>query len=281
MEDHRLESKPHELAKQIESLHSKLIDVNQNLSEISSKFDKLNDNVSHRLGTFGKDLASYFDALQRDISSQIDKISSQKTEEGAKITDGTCNASPQSTDEHKIPMEANPSGQRTKEKSSKWSKAFNAYMPSKKPIMKRASKSEDSKEFLIEAIKSNASTYCSDEEVLDIVNVFDLKQYEADEVIVAQGSKITHYYLVNTGIVDVLKDGKHISTISSKETLIKTYFLGIASSYTFRARVKTDLWSMTVIEFLSISTYHRKMQLAVKAEFLKRVSIVKHPQPSR
>ena len=52
-----------------------------------------------------------------------------------------------------------------------------------------------------------------------------------------------------------------------------TYLVGATSSYEFRARIKTELWSMAVEQFRSISAHHKKKQLALKAEFLKRVKV--------
>ena len=92
-------------------------------------------------------------------------------------------------------------------------------MPSKKLNLKRISKLEESKKFLVDAVKSSGYyiyTSCY-EEVLNMVDVLDLKEYKAGEMITAQGSRITHHHLVGNGIIDVLKDGEHILTISSKK----------------------------------------------------------------
>ena len=78
-------------------------------------------------------------------------------------------------------------------------------------VKKSVSKSDEVKKLIYNAIKPNILfRACSEEELVDLIDVFDSKEFDAGATVIKQGDEGEHFYVVETGSLDIsvlLKDG--------------------------------------------------------------------------
>ena len=78
-------------------------------------------------------------------------------------------------------------------------------------VKKSVAKSEEVKRLVYNAIKSNTLFRArSEEELVDLIDVFDSADFEAGATVIQQGDDGEHFYVVESGTLDIsvaMKDG--------------------------------------------------------------------------
>ena len=282
-------TKDAELIEMVNDLHAKLDHVNQNISELSSKFDKLNEGIYFRFDNYSEQISTLFNSINHSISSRFENFEKQQSMKRVSFkldTKNSNNANNKSSDTDnsidRIISDTNENEPKQRNRTSFLSRR-SLFPPvisdlSDNPDLKRSPKSERDKEDFSNAIKCSEyyrNNLCSEEEIEDIIDASYSKIFEADSIIVPQGSQITHYYIVQSGIVDVIKEDEVISTVTSGKSLMISYLIGTLSACTFRAKTDCHIWYISIEDFRRISAYYKKKHLELKTAFLKSVSLVR------
>ena len=142
--------------------------------------------------------------------------------------------------------------------------------------IKRIPKSDEEKIFIKDVIKESTfyqHSLCAEDELDDLVDAMDLEKFEANSIIAAQGSDLqkSDIAIVKSGIVDVYKDGVHLSTRKAKQMLIAFYMVGTVNSYEFRAKTDCELYCISTALFHQIITYYSRTSQTQKALLLQSV----------
>lgn len=114
---------------------------------------------------------------------------------------------------------------------------------------------------------------CGDDEMTDLVDAFDVENFVAGSLIVNQGDAFDRFYIVRSGMVDVLVDGAYVSSLASKQAFESSFMMGSTSISSFRARNDCEIWFLAVEEFRRISIHYKRMRSTFKTNFLKTVSL--------
>ena len=115
---------------------------------------------------------------------------------------------------------------------------------------------------------------CSDEELEELVDVFDYKEISAGSTIIRQGDDGDAFYVMEHGIVDVAEEGVHKTTLSGVISFGEIALLyGCPRSATLRARQFCKLWYIDRTAFRAITSQHKRKRLETKIESLKKVKL--------
>lgn len=136
-------------------------------------------------------------------------------------------------------------------------------------------KTDQTKKLIRDAISNNILfKACSDEELEELIEVFDYKEASAGSIIIRQGDDGDGFYVMEQGIVDVAEEGVHKTTISGKISFGEIALLyGCPRSATLRARKFCKLWYIDRIAFRAITSQYKRMRLEAKIESLKKVRV--------
>lgn len=273
-----------EFAQVAHALSKKLHYIEQNLSEISSVFGQLINDISCHHEHLRYDVSASFDNLERGITSiqqNLDNLKSNfrvSSEDNNDITSKTSALSASSDEKAKLPSK------------SRWKKTINTVKSvnsigrnrkvvllkalSEKPEFKRIPKSEEDKQFICDAIKASAydPRWCTDGEISDQIDAMDLEKFKANSIIAAKGSEVINIHIVKTGIVDAYKDNEVHSTFESKQTLLHFYCVEVVNNYEIRARTDCELWFIPAALSVQINTYHKRNSRDQIASFFRNVS---------
>ena len=165
-----------------------------------------------------------------------------------------------------------------KSKSFHKPKSYLSYA-SQEYSVKRVDKSENDKIIINDVIKSSSYykfSMCCYDEMTDLVDAFGVESFSSGSLIVNQGDAFERFYIVKSGMVDVLVDGAYVSSLASKEAFESSFMMGSTSISTFRARDDCEIWFLAVEEFRRISIHYKRMRSTFKTNFLKTVSLTSH-----
>jgi len=152
-------------------------------------------------------------------------------------------------------------------------------------VKKSVSKSDEVKKLIYNAIKPNILfRACSEEELVDLIDVFDSKEFDAGATVIKQGDEGEHFYVVETGSLDIsvlLKDGP---TGSNEIQVGVPYIPGSAfgelalmygspRAATIRAKDGCKLWSIDRRAFRGITGQHKLREAERHLQFLRKVKI--------
>ena len=279
--DKGAEIKP-ELIQMAKTLSNKLLFINQNISEITSKLDHLYNDISCHYEILTNDVSTSFENLERDIKYLHLNLESIKSNFRDPLKEN-CDAS------SKNPVFSKSSDKKPKLKTrKKWKKAFGAIkimttegrksvfsnQSFEKPEVNSIPKSEEDKKFISSVIKDDncyQESMCS-EELSDLIDAMDLAGFKANHIISAQDSEVRNLHIVRTGIVDAFHDNKLSSTIQSKQMLLPFYMAGVLNNFEFRARTDGECWFIPSELFQRISMYHKRTRQ--KTSFFQSVSFL-------
>lgn len=140
-------------------------------------------------------------------------------------------------------------------------------------VKKVVHKPENVKKLIRDAISSNILfKACSDEELEELVDVFDYKEASAGSTIIRQGDDGDAFYVMEQGKVDVAEEGVHKTTLSGVISFGEIALLyGCPRSATLRARQFCKLWYIGRTAFRAITSQHKRKRLQDKIESLKKV----------
>lgn len=152
-------------------------------------------------------------------------------------------------------------------------------------VKKSVSKSDEVKKLIYNAIKPNILfRACSEEELVDLIDVFDSKEFDAGATVIKQGDEGEHFYVVETGSLDIsvlLKDGP---TGSNEIQVGVPYIPGSAfgelalmygspRAATIRAKDGCKLWSIDRRAFRGITGQYKLREAERHLQFLRKVKI--------
>ena len=140
-------------------------------------------------------------------------------------------------------------------------------------VKKVIHKTEKVKQLIRDSIISNILfKACSDEELDDLVDVFEYMEASAGSTIIRQGDDGDAFYVMEDGIVDVAEEGIHKTTLSGTISFGEIALLyGCPRSATLRARRFCKLWFIGRTAFRAITGQHKRKRLETKIESLKKV----------
>ena len=139
--------------------------------------------------------------------------------------------------------------------------------------MMRVKKGDEVRELILKVVKSIIQFRgCCEEEIIDLIDVFDLATFTSASVISRQGENMNYFYVIDSGLIDAFVDGEHVSSISSKGSFGEESFVGCEATATFRARENCKLWCIHRKDFRNITGHYRQKCLEIKTRFLRNVS---------
>ena len=115
---------------------------------------------------------------------------------------------------------------------------------------------------------------CSDEEVVDLVDVFEPSSANAGKVVIKQGDEGNEFYVMEKGILDVYEGDKHVCALYAGTAFGEIALLyGCPRSATLRARCDCKLWSIDRRAYRGITGQYKRKRMEVKMAFLRKVAI--------
>ena len=141
-------------------------------------------------------------------------------------------------------------------------------------VKKVVPKSESVKKLIHDAIAENILfKACSEEELDELVDVFEPREASAGSVIIRQGDEGDAFYVMERGTVDVYEEDVHKTTLYAGTSFGEIALLyGCPRSATLRARYYCKLWSISRTAFRAITSQFKRLRNEAKVEFLKKVS---------
>jgi CRP-like cAMP-binding protein len=154
-------------------------------------------------------------------------------------------------------------------------------------VKKSISKPEEVKKLIYSAIKSNTLfRACSEEELVDLIDVFDSAEFKAGSTVIKQGDDGEHFYVVESGTLDITvssmgdgpADGPNEVQVgvpyvpgSAFGELALMY--GSPRAATIRAKMDCKLWSIDRRAFRGITGQHKLKEAERHLQFLRKVKI--------
>lgn len=115
---------------------------------------------------------------------------------------------------------------------------------------------------------------CSDEEIVDLVDVFEPSSANAGKVVIKQGDEGNDFYVMEKGILDVYEGDKHVCALYAGTAFGEIALLyGCPRSATLRARCDCKLWSIDRRAYRGITGQYKRKRMEVKIAFLRKVAI--------
>lgn len=115
---------------------------------------------------------------------------------------------------------------------------------------------------------------CSDEEIVDLVDVFEQSSANAGKVVIKQGDEGNDFYVMEKGILDVYEGDKHVCALYAGTAFGEIALLyGCPRSATLRARCDCKLWSIDRRAYRGITGQYKRKRMQVKIAFLRKVAI--------
>lgn len=140
-------------------------------------------------------------------------------------------------------------------------------------VKKIIPKTQQIRKLIHEAISANILfKACSDEELDELVDVFDYKEAATGSIIIRQGDEGDAFFVMESGIVDVSDEGIYKTTLKGVISFGEIALLyGCPRSATLRARQFCKLWYISRTAFRAITSQFKRMRLEAKIESLKKV----------
>jgi len=114
----------------------------------------------------------------------------------------------------------------------------------------------------------------SEEEIVDLVDVFEPSSAHAGKVVIKQGDEGNDFYVMEKGIVDVYKGDRHVCALYAGTAFGEIALLyGCPRSATLRARCDCKLWSIDRRAYRGITGQYKRKRMEIKLAFLRKVAI--------
>ncbi|RHY32792.1 hypothetical protein DYB32_002240 [Aphanomyces invadans] len=143
-------------------------------------------------------------------------------------------------------------------------------------------KSDGSKELILKAIQNNILFQgLSQGEQTDCVDAFQCREHEAGVEIITQGDQGEHFYVVQSGTLDILVSVKSNPPIKYGALTSGMGFGELAllcntpRAATIKSKSSVVLWALDRNDFREICTTHEAMRHAKAVEFLRQVEVLK------
>lgn len=142
-------------------------------------------------------------------------------------------------------------------------------------VKKVVPKSDNVRDLIYHAIKPNILfKACSEEELIDLVDVFEPKFFKAGSIVIREGDEGHHFYVMERGGVNVYeKDVFKVSLFSGVAFGEIALLYGCPRSATLQAKYDCSLWSIDRTAFRGISVQHKQKRMELKLAFLREVKI--------
>lgn len=152
-------------------------------------------------------------------------------------------------------------------------------------VMKTIPKSEQVKKLIHDAIKPNILfRTCSEEELADLIDAFESSDFEAQSTVIQQGGEGEHFYVVESGSLDITVRTEENKEGSNEVHVGVPYMPGAAfgelalmygspRAATIRAKESCKLWCIDRRAFRGITGQHKKRQAERQFDFLRNVKI--------
>lgn len=152
-------------------------------------------------------------------------------------------------------------------------------------VKKSIIKSEDVKRLIYNAIKPNILfRVCSEEELVDLIDVFDSGEFKAGSTVIKQGDEGEHFYVVESGSLDItvlLQDGPEgpnemqvgVPYVPGSAFGELALMYGSPRAATIRAKEDCKLWSIDRRAFRGITGQHKLRETERHLQFLRKVKI--------
>ena len=133
----------------------------------------------------------------------------------------------------------------------------------------------EAREMIKKAIEPNVLfKNCSEEEIVDLVDVFEPSSAHAGQVVIKQGDEGNDFYVMEKGIVDVYEGDRHVCALYAGTAFGEIALLyGCPRSATLRARCDCKLWSIDRRAYRGITGQYKRKRMEIKIAFLRKVAI--------
>ena len=133
----------------------------------------------------------------------------------------------------------------------------------------------EAREMIKKAIEPNILfKNCSEEEIVDLVDVFEPSSAHAGKVVIKQGDEGNDFYVMEKGIVDVYEGDRHVCALYAGTAFGEIALLyGCPRSATIRARCDCKLWSIDRRAYRGITGQYKRKRMEIKLAFLRKVAI--------
>jgi len=150
-------------------------------------------------------------------------------------------------------------------------------------VIKRVSKSEEVQKLIYNAIKPNTLfRACSEEELMNLIDVFDSEEFPAGSTVIQQGDEGEYFYVVESGKLDItirMDDDESNEVHVGVPYVPGSAFGELALMYgspraaTIYAKDECKLWKIDRRAFRGITGQHKLKQSEKHLEFLRKVKI--------
>ena len=223
------------------------------------------------------------------LAEAKDEITRLRQQLEALKAGGTSDSSPTSTTSPTAPTTTttNNNNNNTAKKNKNARAAVVANRAAEKDYVKRTiPKSDSVRKLIYDAIKSNTLfRACSEEELVDLIDVFDSADYAKGLTVIKQGDEGEHFFVVEEGSLDItvrtvpeggdggneVKVGVPYVAGSAFGELALMY--GSPRAVTIRATQDCKLWSIDRTAFKGITSQHKLKRSELHLEFLRKVKI--------
>lgn len=134
-------------------------------------------------------------------------------------------------------------------------------------------KPDSVKKLIYDAIAANILfKACSDEELIELVQVFAPSEAAAGSSVIQEGDEGDAFYVMERGVVDVYEGNEHKATLYSPVSFGEIALLyGCPRSATIRTRYFCKLWFISRAAFRAITSKFKQRRMEAKVDFLKKV----------
>lgn len=152
-------------------------------------------------------------------------------------------------------------------------------------VKKSIPKTDVVKRLIHNAIKSNILfRACSKEELVELIDVFDTVEFKAGSTVIQQGDEGEHFYVVESGTLDItvaMKDGSEgenevqvgVPYVPGSAFGELALMYGSPRAATIRAKDDCKLWSIDRRAFRGITGQYKLRETETQLQFLRKVKI--------
>ena len=152
-------------------------------------------------------------------------------------------------------------------------------------VKKSIPKTDVVKRLIHNAIRSNILfRACSEEELVNLIDVFDTVEFKAGSTVIKQGDEGEHFYVVESGTLDItvaMKDGPQgenevqvgVPYVPGSAFGELALMYGSPRAATIRAKDDCKLWSIDRRAFRGITGQYKLRQTEMQLQFLRKVQI--------
>jgi cGMP-dependent protein kinase len=147
-------------------------------------------------------------------------------------------------------------------------------------VKKSIPKPDTVKTLIYNAIKSNTLfRACSEQELADLIDVFDVVEAKASSTVIKQGDKGDHFYVVEAGTLDIsVTDGTNevqvgVPYVSGSAFGELALITGAPRAASIRAKEECKLWSIDRRAWRGITGQYKQREIQRQLNFLRKVKI--------